>query len=64
MAFGPTTEEGVSRPPVLPVFKETNLPSAKQDGLMILVDDGAGNLKIGASRDGKWFLFVHDSTVT
>lgn len=55
-------ESRMSNPPVLlPIFPEDNLPSAKLNGVLIAVDDGAGNFKLGISREGQWFLFNHDS---
>lgn len=60
----PTTEKGVVEVPVLSLFQESDLPSAHQTGLLIAVDDGAGNVKLGLSREGSWFLFAHDTIVS
>lgn len=55
-------EESRRNPPtILPVFPESDLPSASQNGTLIAVDDGAGNFKLGLAREGQWFLFNHDT---
>lgn len=60
----PGTEAGVVDTTQLPIFAESDLPSAYQSGLLIAVDDGAGNIKLGLSREGTWYLFAHDTTVS
>jgi len=47
---------------VLPLFEESNLPSASQDALAIAVVDSNGDIKLGIAGNNQWYLFNFDST--
>ena len=61
---GPSQVEGENPRAILPLFPETDMPSARQDGLIVGAVDSNGDVKLAIAGNGKWYLFTHDSTVT
>lgn len=61
-SHGPGDEEGITRIPVLPIFPEANLPSAKQPGLLIGVTRTADSVLVLAisKQDNTWELIEPD----
>lgn len=55
----PTGEEtGVNRPPTLPLWPESNLPSAAQPGLLIAIVDASNNVWFAISDGSQWNKFT------
>lgn len=54
----PTTETRVNRPLALPAFPESNLPSAKQPGIVIAIIDADNDVWAGISDGTQWHKYA------